>query len=261
MESLSKETLELIQKTAVDAAGAKGKVELLRPPGEPEHVYLAVNSGGTITRYDAIAKPRSHTLVTLEHVLRFVELKGDEIKTVVWFDRTGVVIVIDDATRRDWALMRLSFTPQMTTLLALEKNHPEFDQRGFRRLLKVDLAGCRRDDVLLNWVEEVRFNSTSYTAGGVKHQKESLGRDIEQEAINDLGECPDEVLLNVRVFDDPSLRSTWPVRCDVEIVISDERFKLNPLPLELHNAIESELSGIGDILAKHVKCPVFRGRP
>jgi len=233
----------------------------VRPPAEPEHIYLAIKPNGDFEKLTAAAKPRGHRLVTLEHVLRFVELKGNEQKTVVWYDRDGVIVVVDDESRRDVATMKLTYTPQMLTLLKIEKDKTTYDQRGFRRLLKVDLAGCRPNDVLLNWIEAVRFNSTAMTAGQIKNQRESLGRDIDEQAINDQGECPDELLLNVRVFDDPHLRETFPVRCDVEILVSEQQFRLNPLPLELHNAIENQVEFIGDALTKNVECPVFRGKP
>lgn len=255
------ETVRLIQDTAVKASGAEKKLELVKPPAEPEYVYLAVNPSGGFQRIEAVAKPRAHSLVTLEQVLRFVELKGDEKKTVVWYDRDGIIVVVDDGSRRDKATMKLNYTPQMLTLMMLEQKRPEFEQRGFRRLLKVDLAGCRRNDILVSWVESVRFNSTAMSAGRIQHQKESLGRDIDEEAISDQGECPEELLLDVRVFDDPNLRDTFQIRCDVEVLVSDQKFRLTPLPLEIHNAIEAQVSQIGDALTSHVKCPVFRGKP
>lgn len=257
------ETLQLIQQTAVEAAGAKQVLHLVHPDQEPAHVYLAVSQSGNYERVEAAPRPRDHQLVTLEQAIRFAELKGTAEQTVVWYDREGIVIVVDDATRRDLARVKLRYTPQLQTLLTIEKDRSTFDQREFRRLLKVSLAGCRTDDVLLRWVEGVRWNSTVNSGGQIKHQRESLGRDIDQMAVSDvdLGECPEQLRLEVRVFDDPSLTSRWTVVCDVEVVVSDNRFRLTPLPLELHNAIENELSYVGEQLTTHVKCPVFRGKP
>jgi hypothetical protein len=41
---------------------------------------------------------------------------------------------------------------QQTSLGRLEKDKPGFDQKNFRKMLRIELADCRRDERLLNWV-------------------------------------------------------------------------------------------------------------
>lgn len=265
MSVLNAETLELIQTTAVNAAGATGKVQVLpQLAGEPKHVYGVVTPDGKLERVVAAAAARSHQLISLEEAILYAVDKGSEEKTVIWFDRSGVEIVLDDETRWDRASLKFNFTPQLKRLLKIEADKETFEQRDFKRLLQIELAGCRRDDKLLNWVSDMRFLSTGETQGRLSHGKESLGRDIEIEASSDMGECPQEVIFDVRVFDDPSLKSKeahWGVKCAVEILSEQQLFRLTPLPLELHNAIESELFVVGQKIRAGVKCKAFRGRP
>lgn len=299
MPMLDKPTLELLQQTAVQAAGAENKAHVVAIDQEPDHIYGVVDSAGSFVRYEAEPLPRNHVLVTLDEVLKYAKhasgqvappkttkliegptaqpaagssLSADDTdagdddgvptgETVVWYDRPAIVVVIDDLTRRDRATMRLNLTPQMKLLLELEDKERKFDQPAFRRLLKIELAGCRQDDAVLNWVSAMKFSNNSTSAGVITNQRTSLGQAIDDEALSELGSCPDEITLQVRVFDDPSLRETWPIVCAVEVLPAERSFRLVPLPLELHNAVESELSVIGQHLVTNLDCPVFRGQP
>ncbi len=260
MDSLDNETLTNIQETAVKAAGAAGKASVLAVPGQPKHKISIVDMNGKVTLMDLEPEPRKHTLCTLDECIEFVNRQAD-LDTVVWFDRSGIVVVLDDTTRRDVAHMAFQLTPEIVKLAEIEKSKNRFSQRDFRRMLRIDLAKCRTDDLLLNWVSDVKFNSQASSGGIIKTGKESLGSDIEQMAISSQGECPEEIGLWVRVFDDHRLKDTRGVKCAVEVFLREAEFTLTPLPLEIHTAIESELDVVGDKLRAGVKVPCFRGRP
>ena len=261
MEGLQADTLKLLQDTAVGASRAIDKLAVITPPSEPKHVYLTINPKGEFQRFEAVAAPRSHKLVTLEQVAAFVTAKGDSKATVVWYDRDGITVVVDDATRRDTAHLTLSFTPQIKTLLRLEKDEPKMNLIAFRRLLRVDLAGTTVDRVLLNWLGSVKFTDSRVTSASLKQGEGNLGKTIEQAAVSQAGEVPEMVKLKLRVFDDPSLTETWPIDCAVEIDLDNQQFQLLPYPLQLHDAIENEVGAIGKALLETIKCPVFRGKP
>lgn len=259
---LNSDTLQIIQDTAVKASDAKGKVAIVHPDAEPAHVYLTVNAQGTTNRLEAQPAPRGHVLRTLEEVPKYAARIGTEDGSVVWFDRTAIVIVLDDTTRRDKVTMPLKFTPQMRSLFTLEKDKPKFTQTEIVRLLRVDLADCRIDDRLLNWVRSCRFNTTANAGGQVKHGRESLGRDIDESIVGgDGGECPEEIRFDVRVFDDPLAVDKWEVRCAVELIVSEQSFRITPYPMQCDNAVENEVTAIGKYLTDQVKCPLFRGTP
>lgn len=261
MEGFDNEVLTNLQETAVKAAGASGKVAVVKLEREPEDVYGIVTPDGKLERIVAESRPRRHKLVSLAEAILYANDKGKPEKSVIWFDRDGVVILLDDETRRDQANLSLDYTPQLLLLQSLEKNKNTFEQQEFRRLLRIDLAGCRPDDALFNWVSDMRWSVAGESGGRLTHQKDSMGSDLEHEAMSDYGQCPEEIELSIRIFDDPALLSRRPVRCSVEVLTKERRFRLLPLPLAIHDAIEQELDVVGEGIRKAVKCKVFRGCP
>lgn len=261
MIGIDNETLTNIQQKAVEAAGATNKAVVLRLDREPEHIYGILTADGKIERRVADPAPRAHNLISLAEAVLFANVKCDKEKAVIWFDRGGLVILMDDETRRDRALLALKHTPQFALLQSIESSKKVFDQKEFRRLLRIDFAGCRQDDMLLNWVSEMQWLSNGNASGKLTHTDESLGRDIAEKAMSPIGECPEEISLKVRIFDDPAMMATWEIRCSIEILPKEERFRLLPLPLQLHDAIEREISNLGEELRKTIKCKIFRGKP
>jgi len=261
MESMPVETLELIQSTAVAASDAKDKLAIVRPPVEPPHIYFAVRPDGSYERIEAAPAPRAHRLASLDQVAPYVEGKGGA-HTVVWYDETGVTVILDDQTRRDQAVLEFRRTPQFERLVALDEDRPGFAQRDFRKLIRIELAGCFDSPRLLNWVSDVRFGSATNATGALRNERESLGRDIDAQAISGAGEIPDEVPLSVRLFSDPALVERQGVRCIFDLDIPGQQFRLIPLPLEVRSAIERELAYVGEKLEDQLGgVPLFRGRP
>lgn len=255
------ETVQLIQQQAVTASGAKDKCVVLTVPGAPAHKQFIGKPDGTFATIDVEPQPRKHSLASLDEAIVFINKNGEEGKTVVWFDVSGIVVVMDDSTRRDIATLPLTFTPVIDLLTRIEADGDHYDQKDFRRLLRVDLANARRDDKLLNWVSNAKFATATTVGGVVTSSKESLGRDVNDAALSSAGDFPEEIGLDVRVFDDASLKETWGVKCAVELFLREAEFTLTPYPLEIHNAIESEVDVIGQKLRASVKVPVFRGKP
>lgn len=262
MDSLSVETLKLIQDTAIKAASADGKVKFTSLPSEPGHVYAALTADGKWERREAVATPRNHRLASLQEAIAFVKSKGTEEKSVVWYGFDGLVVVVDDDTRRDIATLTFNETEPLVRLRGISEDEETFDQRAFRRLLRVTFNGCRPNDLLLNWISDCKFGTVANAAGTIVKNRESFGKDINQQVQTaDQTSCPDEITLALRIFDDPLLKEPRHISCDVEILLAEQKFKLAPYPLELVNAVNAELANIESILASEVSCPVFRGKP
>jgi hypothetical protein len=260
--SILADAIGMIGGLARDASGAKGKLEIVNPEREPNYIYLAVKPDGEYDRLEADPAPRTHLLGSFSEVIPYVETKGTKDNSVIWFDRCQVVIVLNDETRRDRASLKLNLTPQVLKLIELEKSRKGLEQKPFVRLLRIDLADALPDTLLLEWVRGVRFTSQGNAAGIVRHGRESLGSDIDEQITSELGsDCPEEVALRVRIFDDPAVTAVARIRCAVEIDVPAKEFMLTPLPLELHNAIEAAVTDLGTELEAADKCPVFRGRP
>lgn len=257
------ESLELIQKTALAAGEADGKLALVSPPAEPKHVYLAIKPDGSYEKLEAEPAPRAHTLASLDQVAPYAEEKGGE-STVVWYDESGVTVILDDRTRRDVARLKFETTPQFQRVVRLDVERPAFSQRDFRKLIRIDLAGCFESPRLLTWVSDVRFGTATNAAGNLRNERESLGRDIDAQAVSSAGEIPDEVPLSVRIFADPALAGRQGIRCVFDLDVQSQEFRLIPLPLQVRSAIDCELAYIGEKLTGELDgldVPLFRGRP
>lgn len=261
MEALSVEALELIQKTAVEASGGYNKIQVVESPGEPEYVKYFVKPDGSYERIVGQATPRGHRLGSVEDVVSWVDQKGGE-KTVVWYNELGCYVVVDDDTRRDRLCLDLQKTEQWMLLESLAESPRPFSQKDFVKFLRVKLHGILADQRLLTFARHAKFSGSSSTGGEVLHGRESLGRTIEGEArgINS-EECPDEVQLNVRIFTDPRLQDRQPVNCAVDLDVQTATFSLVPYPLQMQNAMDSEISALGAYLDEQIKQPVFRGQP
>lgn len=264
MEGLQHDTLQLIQETAVKGSGAAGKAVVLPIPGQPAHRVTIVTADGKVDMQELQPYPRGHTLDGLFEAIAYANTKGDAENSVVWFDECGLVIVLDDATRRDVANAELTFSPQFACLMEIPESGKAYIQTAFRRLLRVTLRGCTPNDMLLDWVSDCEFGSKGNSVGTITKDRSSFGKDIEQMAQSkDRGECPSEITLSMPVFDDPGLRELRRVVCDVEIQLAEQKFLLTPLPGEIKAAIDAEMANVEALLASEggVKCPAFRGRP
>lgn len=258
---LNEVSLGLIQDKAVAAAGAEGKVCILKPEAEPHHRYLVVSPDGSHELVDAEASPRKHALGSIEDVVGWCKSKGTEA-TVVWFSEEGCVVIEDDLTRRDRLSMRLAFTEQWQLMCHLADNKPLFSQKDFVRLLRIDLHGLTSDQRLLTFARNAKFSGQSSKGGEVLHGRESLGNTIEAAALGiNSGECPEELQINVRIFTDPHLQDRQPVNCAVELDVHSAAFRLTPYPLQLQLALEAEVCAIGAYLRENLEQPVFRGVP
>lgn len=264
MDSLSAETLTLIQNTAVKASDAASKVAFVSLPSEPKHVYAAVKPDGSWERKEAVASPRAHRLACLFEAIAFANTKGTEEGSVIWFDDQSLTVILDDQTRRDVAVLAFHRSPQFARVETIAESKENFNQAAFRRLLRVDFHGCRPNDLLLDWISDCEFGGNKTAAGMIAKDKSSFGREINEQATSkDRGQCPDEIQLSMPVFDDPGLRTDRAVLCDVEILFSEEKFRLTPFPGEIKAAVDAELANIEALLSGEggVKCPVFRGKP
>lgn len=264
MEGLQVDTLTLIQETAQKAAASADKVAFVKIPGEPAHVYAAVKADGTYERKEAVADNRKHTLGGFVEAIAYANTKGDPKNSVVWFDSAGVVVILDDKTRRDIACATFKFSPQFQRIFDIAKSKTRFKQVGFRRLLRVDFNGCTNNNLLLDWISDCKFGGNNAAVGTITKDRSSFGREIEQMVESkDRGPCPDELILSMSVFDDPGLRFDRRVVCDVEIHAAEEEFELTPFPGQLQLAIDAEMANIESLLSGEggVKCPAFKGRP
>ena len=265
MNALEKDTLELLQATAVAAADAKGKASVLTlPPGSKE--YAIIKGSGDIELHELPPRERKHRLYSVQEVPAFVNeiqarLAGNLV--TVWYSQEAVTVLIDDgpdSVRTDCARVELLLTKEMKCLRAVAEKW--LSQRELIRLLRIDLA-----DSIGAWGAElvcvlrsIDYGESVGGKGKVEHGRESMGREIENEVRSELGAIPETITLSVRLYEDPALRRRFDIRCALELNPRDGLFQLVALPGQISDALEAQMESIGSLLGECV-CPVYYGTP
>ncbi len=267
MDGLSIETLQQIQKTAVEASGAKGKVEILALPDEPKGTYGIVTASGTVDVAQAAPGPRKIVLNSVDQVPTFIGFAKSKLggEPSIYYNESYVYVILDDgpeSQRKDFACIKLQMTDEYKTVQGLKDWN--LDQKDFISLLRVRLADCTTPEVtqLINACKAIGFSSQTKESREVGHGRESMGFDIQDEVQSKAGEIPEEVVLDVRIFDDRELEQRHKITCIVEICAKAGTFKLTPKPADLRKEMQREMDFLqGALTAGADGCPVYFGSP
>jgi len=229
-----KEALQWLGDTVT--TGKKASVLDLR---DPRLSY--VDQGGTLTKIEVPPALRTHKVESVDDLAAAAEKwSGDN---TVWIGTDAVRLVLNDADRRDVVTLPLVKSPQFKTL---EKMASQclFDQQQLIRLLRIDLPGAERRNELLSTVRKIKFRQSTSGEDDIQHGKESLGRAIEAQ-VTGSGDIPETVVVAGPVYCNPGEREqSYVVGLDLEILPSEQKFRLCPLPDELDKAARDALQGI-----------------
>lgn len=271
MSELSFESLELIQRTAVEAAGSENKLTLVPAPQLGPGKCIVVKSDGS---YDILeqSQSRQHSLGDLETVINWTQYAATTLKAkpVLWINSDRIQVVIDDlvtTAARPAILYQFKQTPEYELILRLAKGDPLlWDQKSWLRMLRTELWDCldptRRDQ----WIRIFRaLSSTDNTdaKSSVSVGRQSLGREIDMQVSSEHGDIPEQFILSVRLFADPALAARQPIKADVDATATTFKFSLQPIKSDLVEALENELNDCIKLLRTRLgkDVPIFRGSP
>ena len=252
-------TITLIQETAVQASRAA----VLRVPQDPPHIARIVKPGGEVERVECDPDPRLHGFDSLQALIAFAKnasegKHGGGKEVVVWHSGNMVRVVLDDKTRRDAATLLLMRTPQWSELASGETAKPR-GQVDFAKFLRINMADTLPDgSTLLHQIRNVSFKSGADAEGAIQQGKESFGKAINAQVLG-VEAFPEEITLNVRLFDVPDLVIRRHIVCALDILVHEQMFRLVPLPMQLSNAMSSAIDVIAGRLEHDLECPVYRG--
>lgn len=240
---------ELFDKV-VEQAEEANFPKVIKPEGEPDHVYYLFTAQGVGTRHEAEPKPRNHTAGDITTLVRFVDaytVSGDETaQAELWFSRSKVVCHIDTDTRRDKVTLPLIPSKQIQLLGALEASPKAMDQKKFLAFLRIDLANAA-GAALTNAVRHLKFRSSAEGSSSVTHGKASIGKSLEAQLTGE-GTIPEEVYIHVPVFAGYMGQRSFVVSCALEIDADAQLFSLIPFPGETERAIREGEAFVGDTL-------------
>ena len=256
-------------------AALKYFAELARKSADPKPLDLkdprivSYFIDGKYETNDVPPPARKHQVKSLDEIIRLATRfddgeDADAPRPVVWYDETGVSLVLDDEGHRfDLITFALETSDVFRKVMELKANSRPFDQRDFIRLLRVDLSGTLDPVVLLNKVRTIKFSTTGEATSVKKAQVDSLGKTIRSQVETDGGDLPEDVMLYVPVFKSFGLRFSVTVKCAVEVFPADGTFKLVPMPDEIERAQHEAIRRIAEKLVEKlpVTVPCYYGKP
>jgi len=249
---LPKETLELIQKTAVGAAG----VTVVEIPGDSRNVLLSGPDG--YAKHELPPSDRNHTVASLDALIAAAKRYGQA--GTLWHGTNSVVLLVDDGDRRDRVTLPLQQSEHFARIGALGR---PLDQRAIIRLLRVDLSGAVSPDLVTQF-RKLDFKRRNDGSSVVNHGKESLGRAVEAEVMG-VSELPERIFAAIQVYRTPGVEWSQQIALILDVNPTTEEFFLCPEPDALHRAVAEVQARIGESLVKAVGQEggpsVFYGQP
>jgi hypothetical protein len=260
-----KETIELIQETAVAARAVKDVSRLIG-----NHRVCFIQHGNEIKSFPVPPPVRCHTVHSLDDLLRYAEeLKnlsiyqaadiGGQIPTV-WHGDDSVILLLNDADRQDRVTFPLSHSERFRQLQHLRDEKPYFNQQSFVYLLRFRL-GVAAD--VVNQFRRLEWRDGGSTAIDIHHGNSKLGRSIVSE-VQGVDKLPEELPISVPVYCETEERREYAVMCGIEIDTANQRVMIAPLPDELDRVIDLAQKDIHRRLTaglNELDIPMFYGKP
>jgi len=250
MNGLTKETFDAMVKVAQDAQSPKALAV--------DHPRKAYFQRGDQTEVIDLPPPlRQSKVRNLEGIIDAAQ--GDAAKKpVVWHDDDGVRLVLDDADRRDVVTLPLTHARPFAILVELESAVKPMDQRRFVRLLRFELGVAAV--TVAPW-RKLEWSQQKAAQGEIAPGRDRLGSDI-QGSVKGASDLPEELLIPVPLYDQLGERSSYPVRCAIDLDVYNEQIVLMPLPGEIQAVIDEHQASIHERLVAALDgVPVYYGSP
>jgi len=247
------DTLKLIQATAQEAQSAKVLTEL-NTDGRSAHIQI----GNELREVDLPPPPRSHVVYSLVDLMEYAK-QPTNAAPVVWHSDQGVVLIIDDADRHDRVIFPLSKSERFLLLSKLAKEMTPFSQAQFIRILRVGLG---LDNLtIVSKFRKLQWQSGADSEGNLQHGNDKVGKTVVSK-VQAVDELPDEIKIEVPVYQQAGERQEYICRCAIEIDTVNQMFQLIPMPDELERIQDLAQASIEERLGEiTATIPVYYGKP
>jgi hypothetical protein len=257
------DTVLQLERMAVDAN--RGKIHAA--PQEPEGVYYLQQCDGRLERVVAQQKPRCHEFYTFDDLCEAVDCFGavthETPARVVFVGRSEVTVLLDEIGNRwERLVLKLPLSSECETVKGCQ-NRIEHNQRGFLRILRINLAGCV-DECLVARFAALKFSKAVDGTSEMTHGKDSMSRAIIQEVASGGNPLPSSLDVTFSIYRDlvdEEVRQT--VKCAVDVNVEGSHFCLIPLAGEMERAQRETDLWIKNQVIKRLgpAVYVFCGRP
>lgn len=251
MEVNNKEALEFLTDLGAKAAGA---TEI--PTGNPtERVFLV---DGQVQRFKVDPPLRNHVVDSLGSFIEACDHYNQNTgKCVVYYDETSVVLVVDDAARRDFVTMPLQYSDLFENVLKLRREEG-ITHKAFVRLLRHDLAGTGGADDLLPIIRRIEVKSSGNMTADRQHGRDSLGKSVDA-VVQGTADIPEKVVLALPVYANDGMEFATEIPFSVDPQPDTATFRFNPLPDAVNIAKKNTMRWLGRQL-EQTELPAFYGR-
>ena len=222
------------------AAGRTKEVETMTVEQEPKDVYFVADAEGRFERRTAEPKPRYYFATGVEDLCRMAMHFQEEKEITLFCSRAGVVGIMDEkGDRRDRIRCELDLSSPMKTLIHLEANDIQADQRQFLNMLRVQLGVDQRSTPtnLVARVRALKFTSSGNGVSVIANSGDSFGKTVQAQTLGmDGQEFPDTVIIAVEPIE--GVEFSWGVTCAFDIDSVSQKFRLKPIAGECEKAIQ-----------------------
>jgi hypothetical protein len=210
-----------------------------------------------VEKYELPPSRRRHAVFSLADLIQAAEKWGEH--GVLFHNDEAVVLVIDDAERRDVVELKLVHSIQYKALLALLQK-PCMSQRESVRLLKYTLNDCVPEG-LYRIFAKLEFRRSNTGHADIAHGKESLGRNVEA-AVQGTSEIPEQIRATIPIYSTAGVTYRRDVLLSVDVDPQDETFTIAPFPDALEKAVQEAQAAINaDLQSNLPGLSVFFGKP
>lgn len=200
---------------------------------EDKKIFLSRD--GQLTEVPIPAAPAKHEVFTLADFATAVD-RWSSRKSVVFHNEQGAVLVVDEACRRSVVTLPLRTTAVWDRILALEDQ--AFDQRGFLRLLRFDLASIIPPS-LVTAIQKIEVVTSGSQRSEVSPGRERGTREFAAD-LQASGEIPERVVCELPVYLLRGLDYKVPVTFGLDYTLppGPVNFVFRPLPDEIERTCQ-----------------------
>lgn len=238
---LTKDAIELIQSTAVKAAGVNA--EIFTTTCEPTGTYFLRDKDGLLERHvaDQLVRRTALNIGTVAAWLAHASNAKAAWKSI-WYSRVGVQAVYHEIPVETCTLALRQSQP-LKTLAEWDKLPKGFevDQQSLFRLFRTTFAdSMSQHPDIFDLIKRVDFKKAQEVSGTAERKGVSMSRALVAEASG-ADKLPSFLTFEVPVYDTPTVAAKARVRVSFDLDAQAERFRLTVLPGEIESAeVEGE---------------------
>lgn len=239
---------------------------------EPENVYYLRQPDGRLERTYSAAGPVGHQCLDVGSLVAvLVESLDPELghNRAVWYSAQGVAALFDIKDQSEGrADFRVRFSKPFDRLMTWDRQPAALGHGEMVALLRVLFHNCLPNHPdLLTSVRKVDIKKVQEASGSIQRAGVSMSKAMVAEAAG-ADRLPEVLTFTVPVFDAPTLDTRFPVRCAFELDAHAEKFRVEPLPGEVDQAVLAAEDRLRVAVERELaergfegKVPVYHGTP